>query len=495
MHKSTERTNSVDGNGNGATGIARASGSYGSSRDDHKPLVKRSTDTFLNQYYCIHYDVVAAIIASLGAVSLGLVLGYSSLALTKKDLVLRVLDSDEEKISWFGSLVAIGAIFGGPIAAAFVGNLGRKITLMLCTVPMGIGWFMIVSDYHYILVFCGRVFTGIGMGMVSLVAPLYIAEVSSKKRRGILGSGFQLFVTVGVLSVYAVGMPLDWNWLAVVCLGVTALNILLLLVIPETPRWYVMQGDRANAFRSLEWLLDKDEDIDEAYSEIERNIMSQMTQGFACRDLFQPGIYRPMLITFGLMFFTQMTGINVVIFYSSDIFAKSGYAENPVIPTIVIGAVLVVATLISCFLMDVAGRRVLLLISGVFMTASTTTLGAYYYLTEVRNIEGLSWLSLASILVFVTFFSFGWGPIPWLVTAEIIPVRARSIINGLATAMNWLLVFLITKDFQGITALIHNYGAFWFFGGFCFIGCFFVFTFLPETKGRSLEEIHESFER
>lgn len=463
------------------------------SDDEQGPLMKDGTRATTERRCGVYRDVIAAAIAGLGAIAMGLVLGYSNPALLDEDLVQNVLKNDEDKISWFGSLIAIGAIVGGPIAANFVGSLGRKVTLMMCTVPMGVGWFMIIYGSEYILVFCGRILTGVATGMISLVVPLYIAEVSSSKRRGILGAGFQLLVTVGILGVYAIGMALNWNWLAVVCLAVSTLNILLVLIIPETPRWFVAQDERDGALRSLAWLLDEGENTDEACSELERNFALQPTQGISFRDALQPGIYKPMLISFGLMFFQQMSGINVVIFYSSQIFSNAGFADRPAIPMITIGAVLVVATVVSCLCMDVAGRRALLLTSGVFMTLSSTALGVYYYLAEAKGMTNLNWLSLTSVLVFVVFFSIGWGPIPWLVTSEIIPVRARGIVNGLATMINWALVFLVTKEFQHLTVAIHNYGAFWFFGGFCLAGCIFVFIFLPETKGRSLEEIHEAF--
>lgn len=463
------------------------------STDDDLPLVTADPTSNLCSRLSKFKDVLAATIACLGAVSMGMVLGYSNPALLDEKL-LRVLKNDDEKMSWFGSLVAIGAIFGGPIAALFVGSMGRKTTQMLITVPMAMGWFMIIYGYEYIIVYCGRIMTGVAMGMVSLAVPLYVAEVSDKSRRGVLGAGFQLFVTIGILLVYSIGPALDnYNWLAAACLSVSTLNVLLLLIVPETPRWYVLEKDRNEALKSLAWLKGKDGDLEQEYNDIELSLMSQSGEGIGFRDVLQPGIYKPMLICFGLMFFQQMSGINAVIFYSAQIFKTSGFT-NPVMPMVITGAVLVGATIISCVFMDVVGRRILLLLSGAVMTLSIVALGVYYYLTEVKNVGGLSWLSLTSLVVFVVAFSFGWGPIPWLVTSEIIPMRARGVVNGLATCINWALVFLTTKEFSQLEHSVHAYGAFWIFGGFCFVGCFFVWFFLPETKGRSLEEIQDQFE-
>lgn len=475
---------------NGMTEVTVSADNTSVSNEEQQVLLDKTSRTGDS---CHAYrDALAALIACFGAVSIGLVLGYSNPALLDHDL-MRVLQHDKEKQAWFGSLVNIGAILGCPISAVFVGKLGRKTTMMLCTLPMSAGWFLIVYGSEYILVFCGRILTGIAMGMTSVVVPMYVAEVARPEHRGILGAGFQLFVTIGILGVYTLGIPLNWNWLAVVCLSVSTVNALLLLYIPDTPRWYISQNERGLAFESLAWLLGSNENLDDEYNEIERNLTSQSTEEIKIRDFAEPGIYRPMLISFGLMFFQQMSGINAVVFYSSSIFSNAGFSSNPLIPTIIIGAVLVGANFLSCLLMDRAGRRVLLLLSGIFMTLSVTVLGVYYYLADVRKFENLSWLSLISVLVFVVSFSFGWGPIPWLVTSEIVPAKARGIIFGLATSISWALAFLITKEFQHMVDSMHSYGAFWFFGAFCLAGFVFVALFMPETKGRSLEEIQEDF--
>jgi SP family facilitated glucose transporter-like MFS transporter 8 len=160
----------------------------------------------------------------------------------------------------------------------------------------------------------------------------------------------------------------------------------------------------------------------------------------------------------------------------------------------IVGAVLVGATILSCIFADLAGRRILLLISGLLMATSIIVLGVYFYLSTVVHVSNIGWLSLLSLLIFVAFFSIGWGPLPWLVMSEMLPARAKGLAGGLATSVNWLFAFIATKEFEDLQMALNNYGAFWAFGCICFLGVIFVFFFLPETKGKSLEEIESHYQ-
>lgn len=326
-------------------------------------------------------DIVVALVACLAIVSLGMGVGYSNPALQDRELI-RLLGGETERRTWFASLVAIGAIFGSPFAGFLVEVIGRKPTLMVGTLPMATGWFMIACGVNSAVLYTGRILCGFAMGMALLAAPLYIAETASKARRGALGAGCLLSANIGVLAVYGIGIPLGWSWLAVVCMTVCSVNVILLLVLPESPRWCARQKKRKEAIDSLAWLADEHADVQKEYAEIERGIGPQSTAGsFSLRQFSLPRNYRPALISFVMMFFQQMCGFNIIIFYSSHIFATAGYADDPKTPTIIIGVALVAATAVSCVLMDRVGRRILLLVSGVVMTISITALGAHYYLT------------------------------------------------------------------------------------------------------------------
>ena len=205
---------------------------------------------------------------------------------------------------------------------------------------------------------------------------------------------------------------------------------------------------------------------------------------------FVSGVYKPLIISLALMFFQQMSGVNAVIFYAGSIFTSAGFGGNPDVAAVIVGAVQVVATFVSCILMDRLGRRILLLLAGSVMCLSTVAFGVYYFLDN----PNLNWLPLVSLNGFIIFFSLGWGPIPWLVLGEIFPDRVKGFASGAAAMTNWFLAFLVTKEFTQVEAAIHNYGTFWLFSGVCLLGVIFVAIFMPETKGKSLEEIQRNFE-
>ncbi|ELU17377.1 hypothetical protein CAPTEDRAFT_200986 [Capitella teleta] len=399
----------------------------------------------------------------------------------------------QPQATWFGSLVTIGAISGGPLAAVFVEKVGRKTTLMLICLPYTVGWLFIILADNYIFLFAGRLITGLSVGATSLATPLYIAEVASKEMRGFLGAGFQLFVVAGIEVVYCLGIVLNFRWLAVSAVAISALQILCLCCMPETPRWLLGTMQRNKALDALRWLRGPDYPIEDECFDIETNMEAQREEEFSLKDFARPSLYHPLTISIFLMIFQQFSGVNAVIFYSADIMESAGFGENSKVAAVAIGGVQVVATAIACCLMDAAGRRLLLLIAGIFMTLSCVTFGTYYYLVDVHKIGGLSWLSLGSLILYVTAFSLGWGPIPWLIMSEVFPGRAKGMASGIVTTVNWCCAFLVTKEFHDLQVAITEYGVFWLFGSICALSIAFVAIFVPETKGRSLEEIEATF--
>ncbi len=432
-------------------------------------------------------EILATLVACLAPLSMGIVLGFSSPTLPELKNTLT-----ETQQSWYGSLINIGAIAGGPVAGIATEVIGRKATVMICNLPFSIGWFLLAYANEYVMLYCGRLLTGLGMGMCSLATPIYIAEISSKDMRGTLGSLFQLFVTFGILAVYALGILLDRRWLSAACGFVPAAMVFAMLPCPESPRYLLSKGARQDAVEALRWLRGtmSDASVENECSEMEAMIRKQANQRLSPVELCSnPTIRKPLMISLCLMVFQQASGINNVIFYSTKIFSQFKNAE---IPELLVATVQVAFTAVAVVFMDRAGRRLLLIIAGIMTCLSSVGLGVAYYLDEEHHVK-LTWLSLASVLIFIAFFSVGWAPIPWLVMAEIFPERARGMASSIATAVNWSCSFLITKEFADLESAVHSYGAFWIYGGMIFLGILFVMFFLPETKGKSLEDIEKHF--
>ncbi|XP_070534231.1 solute carrier family 2, facilitated glucose transporter member 8-like isoform X2 [Ptychodera flava] len=435
---------------------------------------------------------VASAVAILGPLSFGYALGYSSPAIP--DMTDKGILNDKQG-SLFGSVIALGAMFGGPVTGWLIELSGRKLGAMTCALPFVLGWLAIsLSHGIFELLILGRILTGFATGMVSLVVPVYLAEISTAARRGLLGACFQVAVTMGILLAYLMGYAgLNYIWLALIGAIIPSLMVVLMAFMPETPRYLLSKNRRNDALVTLSYLRGTGVDVDDECCEIESNLDQQ--EQMSLSEFLRPSLYKPLLISLMLMVFQQFSGINAVMFYTVDIFSTAGFKDGH-LATVVVGAVQVVFTIIAALFMDKAGRRLLLLIAGIGMTVSSVTFGLYYELTknDPDDSTHLSWLSLTSMIVYIISFSLGWGAIPWLIMSEIFPSRARGTASAIATLVNWSCAFIVTLTFQDMMHALTNQGTFWFYGAVCFVGVVFVAICVPETKGRTLEQIEEHFQ-
>ncbi|EDO32615.1 predicted protein [Nematostella vectensis] len=438
---------------------------------------------------------MATFIAALGPLSFGYCMGYSSAATTQlenKNATDLYLNADE--ITWFGSLLNIGAMLGGPIQGFLIDLIGRKFALILTSVPFCSGWLLIGFGKNAAMLNAGRFMSGLGVGMASLNVPVYISETASFSNRGAMGSINQLGITAGILISYAIGYAFDWRWSAVAGSFPAALLVVLMAFMPETARWLIAKKKETRARKTLLWLRGPDYDIDKELCEIKASIDTQ-NQRFSLKEFKNPSLLRPFLISMSLHFFQQFSGINAFMFYCATIFQKAGFKDPTGVP-ILIGAVQFVASAISLALIDRGGRRFLLIVAGVGMSISCFTCAVYFFITVNFGMTevDIAWLSVTSVAVYIVGFALGWGPCTWLIMSEIFPVRARGTATGIATFFNWFCSFVVTKTFSALIDGLTEAGTFCFFGAFVFASVLFVYFFVPETKGKTLEEIQTEFE-
>ncbi|XP_787337.4 solute carrier family 2, facilitated glucose transporter member 8 [Strongylocentrotus purpuratus] len=455
-------------------------------RDDdgeRKPSVTSTKGQNASLYFIVALVLQAPLVT-------GFAIGYSSPALPK----IAFPTSDEE--SWFGSLLNIGAMVGGPVAGFLLQCGGRKLTIMATGIPFITGWVLIgtASNEHVINLYCGRILTGMGCGMACLAVPNYIAEVAPPNLRGFLGSSFQVAVTIGILLVYCLGIPITYSWLALTGAALTALLVVTVVMVPETPRYLLMKRLKNQAMLVLRRLRGPMVDVEFECREIE-DALGASDDKFRWSEFSRPYLYKPLLISLVLMFVQQFSGINAVMFYTVSIFESAAPSLDPNVATVIVGAVQVAFTCVAAVLMDKVGRKALLITGAIGLAVSSATFGLYYQVTgdDVEKQHKLSAMSLVSIIVYIISFSLAWGPIPWLIMSEIFPSKARGVASGIATAFNWGCAFIVTKEFAHMQETLTKQGIFWFYGGICLLGAIFVFFFVPETKGRSLEEIEASF--
>lgn len=435
-------------------------------------------------------QLLAAFAVSIGSLNVGFSSAYTSPALPNMNETIKI--TTEEK-TWVGGLMPLAALVGGVAGGPLIECLGRRFTIMATALPFFIAWMLIANAVNVYMVFAGRIFCGICVGIVSLAFPVYVGETIQPEVRGSFGLLPTAFGNTGILLAFFVGSYLNWSNLAFFGAALPVPFFLLMLLTPETPRWYVTKGRVEEAHKSLQWLRGKNANIEKEMRDLTRSqAEADRTGGNAFGQLLNMRFIPAILISLGLMLFQQLSGINAVIFYATTIFQKSGSSIDENLSSIIIGVVNFVSTFIATVLIDRLGRKILLYISSVSMICMLTILGVYYYFKDTQaDVSAYGWLPLACLVIYVLGFSIGFGPIPWLMLGEILPSKVRGTAASLATGFNWTCTFIVTKTFHNIIDAIKMYGAMWLFAVICVIGLLFVIFFVPETRGKTLEEIEK----
>ncbi|XP_071368551.1 solute carrier family 2, facilitated glucose transporter member 8, partial [Centroberyx affinis] len=305
---------------------------------------------------------LATFVSVLGPMSFGFVLGYSSPAIPELSKIpdprLRL---DDDQASWFGSIVTVGAAAGGLLGGWMVEKIGRKLSLMFCSLPFVFGFTVIIAAQNVWMLYLGRVLTGLASGVTSLVVPLYISEMAHERVRGTIGSCVQLMVVLGIMGAYLTGFFLDWRWLAICSSVPPTLMMVFMCFMPETPRFLLSQGKRREAEEALRFLRGPDAPVEWECARIE-DASDEQGASFQAADLKDPGVYKPLGIGVMLMFFQQLTGINAIMFYAENIFEQAHFKDSD-LATVFVAVAQVVFTGVAALIMDKAGRKVLLIIS------------------------------------------------------------------------------------------------------------------------------------
>ncbi|XP_067007206.1 facilitated trehalose transporter Tret1 [Anabrus simplex] len=433
----------------------------------------------------------AAILATLGALSAGTFMSWSSPAIPLLQDKLNHFVVTEAQGSWIGALMNLGAFLGAIPAGFAADRFGRKRTLFSMGFPLVAAWMLIAFSDTVGEIYAGRLLGGMGVGAVSVVAPMYIGELAEPHIRGALGAFFQLQITLGILLGYLAGMASTVKALSLICCAVPVVYLVLFVWMPESPVFLVATNRRDEATRALQWLRGPKYDLEDELTRMQDTMEeSQRIQEPVLTLLRSKGVKRALVISLGLMTFQQLSGINAVIFYSGKIYANVGGRLPPNTAAIIIGLVQVFATAASTQLVDRAGRRVLLLASGGVMALCQGLLGLYFYMKEAEfDLVYFRWLPLVCLALFIIMFSIGFGPIPWIMLSELFPPEAKAAAAAISASCSWLLAFLVTLGFRRMGTTLGIDGAFWTFAIVCVFSVLFVAIKVPETKNKDLEDI------
>jgi MFS transporter, SP family, galactose:H+ symporter len=433
----------------------------------------------------------AAAFAALG----GLLFGYDTGVISGALLFIRTqfgLSTSQQELVVSVVLIgaAVGALSGGRLADVF----GRRFMLLITALIFVTGALVCAGAPSLLMLVIGRVVVGLGIGLACSTVPIYISEVSPPQSRGWQVSLFQLAITIGILVAYLVDYifsdSMGWRWMLGLAFVPGAILGLGMIRMPESPRWLAEHGQPDLARRVLVRIRGSENIVPE-WLEIQKTLAEAQEHGrFA--DLFSPSVRTALAIGIGLAIFQQVTGINTVIYYAPLIVQSAGIstASGAILATAGIGLVNVIMTIVAMWLIDHAGRRPLLLTGIAGMILSLAVLGVVFRMPAGG---ALAWLSVVTLMVYVASFAISLGPIFWLLIAEIYPLRVRGIAEGTAAGMNWAANFLVADTFLTLLKSLGPSLTFWVYALLAIASWLFSYYLVPETKGRTLEEIEHSF--
>lgn len=389
------------------------------------------------------------------------------------------------------SSILIGAMLGAGISGNLSDRLGRRKLILIAAIIFGGGALgMALSPTLGILILF-RIVTGLGVGASSVLVPTYISEISPTERRGSLSSVFQLAITLGILLAYVVNFALSsfgaWRWM----LGLAAVPAVILFVgmylVPETPRYLIKNGYMESA-RSVLRRSRGREDIEGEVEEIQK--VEQEEAQLAASELLS-GWVRPMLVVgIGLAVLQQLVGINTIIYYAPTIINSTGVGVSvSILATVGVGIVNVLFTFVAIWLIDKIGRKKLLLFGLVGMMVASFLLGLGFALPGLSGI--IAYITLGSMFLYIASFAASFGPVLWVMLPELFPLRIRGSAVGVSSLSNWAGNFVIALSFPILVAAFSQTPVFWGLGVMCIIAIAFIYFIVPETMGRSLEEIEE----
>jgi MFS transporter, SP family, arabinose:H+ symporter len=427
------------------------------------------------------------VVAALG----GLLFGYDTAVISGAIGYLQIrFELSAAMTGWAASSAIIGCIFGALFAGGLSDRFGRKKMLFLAAVLFGVSAVGSAIPQNITQFSIARFIGGVGVGTASILSPLYITEMAPASIRGKLVSVYQLAIVVGILLIFFVNMLVQgmgdelWNintgWRYM--LGSETIPAVLFLAtvmfIPESPRWLMKENKDSQALDILKKI-----HTPERALEISREIRSALQeQKGTFKELFAGRYRKTLLIGIMLAIFSQVQGINAIMYYAPVIFAGIG-SESAYLQTVIIGLINLLFTLVAIWLVDKSGRRNLLLAGGVGMCLSLALIGAAFYFSMGE------YILMIFILSYVASFAASFGPVTWVYISEIFPLKMRGMAISAATLALWSSVYLVTQFFP---VLLEGFGAaftFWIFCAMSVLGFIFVFMNIYETKGKSLEEI------
>lgn len=435
---------------------------------------------------------VVAIVASLG----GLLSGYDTGVISGALLFINETWILPDTLQGFlVSSVLIGAVIGAGTNGILADIFGRKKIIMATAVIFILGSILCAFAPNVYVLILSRIFVGFAVGIVNFIVPLYLSEISPKHLRGTLVSLYQWAITAGILFSYfinSVFAHVVYNWRLMLVAGVVPGLILFvgMCFMSDTPRWLVSKGredDAEKVFIKIE----PDIDVKKEVAEIKDTLRNN------CKDekfVFKKYMLMPFVVGIGIMFAQICTGINTIIYYAPTIFKTAGFDSNitAIYATAGIGIVNFVMTIVAVYFTDRLGRKPLLYFGLTGVMLSLFALGTSFAFADILG-AGLKWVAVGSLVTYIICFAMSLGPIGWILVSEVFPLKIRGLSMSVCTVSNFAFNFFVVASFPVLLHRIGGAWTFWSFGIVSILCIIFVYYFVPETKGISLEQIEQNW--
>ncbi|KAK8633740.1 hypothetical protein V6N13_014578 [Hibiscus sabdariffa] len=430
---------------------------------------------------------LSTFVAACIAFGFGCAVGYSS---PTQSSIMEDLGLSVAEFSLFASILSIGGILGALVSGKMTDLLGRKLTMWILNLFYISGWLAIAFAKVPWLLDLGRLSLGFTNGISAYLAPVYIAEITTKNVRGRFSAIVPLMVCWGLSLMYVVGSFVHWRTLALIAAIPGLLQLLLLFFIPESPRWLAKVGHDKELEAALLSLRGDKADISDEETEIKdfvESLNSLSEEGIL--DIFQKKYVRPLLIVVGMLVLMNLGGINAFAYYSGVIFVSSGISS--MVGLITLAAVQTVTGILGTTLIDKLGRRPLLLVSSAGLCFSSFLTGLSFFLKEFHWWDqGSPIFALTGLLMYMGMYVLGTG-MPFLLLSELFPINVKGSAGSLCNFIGNITGLFVAYYFNFLIEW-NSAGIFFIFSAFCFANFVLVATMVPETKGRTLEEIQAS---
>ena len=439
-------------------------------------------------------DVKRFFYVAVGAAALGgLLFGYDTGVISGAILFITdqfSLSTTMEEI--VVSAVLIGAVIGAVIGGTLTDRFGRRKLIILAGIIFTVSAIGTALSPTVTWLITGRIITGIAIGIASFISPMYIAELVPAKVRGALVAVNMLSITTGIVIAYLVDYALSgiqgWRFM----FGLAAIPSVILSIamwrLLDSPRWLISKPKVEQAGQVLQRFR-TESDISPEIRDIQKS-MAKQSSGWVT-ELFRPSLRMPLIVGVGLAVFQQITGINTVIYYAPTIFEFAGFktAGSSILAGADLGIVMWCIHVLAIFLMDRVGRRPLLLIGVAGQIIGLTILGAAFQFQQLSSLT--SYIAIGSLTIYAASFAIGLGPVFWLMITEIYPLKVRGAAMSVATVANWGMNLVVAVTFLTLVKVLGRPETFWLYGLIAIAAWIFFYRLLPETKGKTLEQIEE----